>query len=186
MPVAKTRRTPKIGFVSLGCPKALVDSERILTQLRAEGYAVAPDYESADLVVVNHHLLFADFVLKEEGFGQILAGTDAIVIDEAHQLPELAAQFFGVRLSTRQLQELAKDVQTEADSLGDIPQVREAAEVLAVATTQMEAGFASGAFRQTLDEFLGREAARSGTERAGCRSPTISPTRRQWLPRRCR
>ena len=44
MPVAKTRRTPKIGFVSLGCPKALVDSERILTQLRAEGYAVAPDY----------------------------------------------------------------------------------------------------------------------------------------------
>ena len=39
MPVAKTRRTPKIGFVSLGCPKALVDSERILTQLRAEGYA---------------------------------------------------------------------------------------------------------------------------------------------------
>ena len=53
MPVAKTRRTPKIGFVSLGCPKALVDSERILTQLRAEGYAVAPDYASADLVVVN-------------------------------------------------------------------------------------------------------------------------------------
>ena len=40
--------TPKIGFVSLGCPKALVDSERILTQLRAEGYVVAPDYESAD------------------------------------------------------------------------------------------------------------------------------------------
>ena len=45
--------TPKVGFVSLGCPKALVDSERILTQLRAEGYVVAPDYESADLVVVN-------------------------------------------------------------------------------------------------------------------------------------
>jgi ribosomal protein S12 methylthiotransferase len=44
---------PRIGFVSLGCPKALVDSERILTQLRAEGYAVAPSYEGADLVVVN-------------------------------------------------------------------------------------------------------------------------------------
>ena len=48
-----TRRNPKIGFVSLGCPKALVDSERILTQLRAEGYVVAPDYDSADVVVVN-------------------------------------------------------------------------------------------------------------------------------------
>src|SRR5689334_7890091 len=49
---AKTR-TPKIGFVSLGCPKALVDSERILTHLRAEGYEVSPTYDSADVVVVN-------------------------------------------------------------------------------------------------------------------------------------
>jgi ribosomal protein S12 methylthiotransferase len=46
-------RVPKVGFVSLGCPKALVDSERILTSLRSEGYEVAPSYERADLVVVN-------------------------------------------------------------------------------------------------------------------------------------
>ncbi len=46
-------RVPKVGFVSLGCPKALVDSERILTSLRAEGYEVAPTYEQADLVIVN-------------------------------------------------------------------------------------------------------------------------------------
>ena len=45
--------TPRVGFVSLGCPKALVDSEQILTQLRAEGYAIAPSYDGADLVVVN-------------------------------------------------------------------------------------------------------------------------------------
>jgi ribosomal protein S12 methylthiotransferase len=44
---------PRVGFVSLGCPKALVDSERILTQLRSEGYDVVGTYESADLVVVN-------------------------------------------------------------------------------------------------------------------------------------
>ena len=44
---------PRVGFVSLGCPKALVDSEQILTQLRAEGYAIAPSYDGADLVVVN-------------------------------------------------------------------------------------------------------------------------------------
>ncbi|HXZ59251.1 MAG TPA: 30S ribosomal protein S12 methylthiotransferase RimO [Steroidobacteraceae bacterium] len=47
------RRAPRVGFVSLGCPKALVDSERILTQLRSEGYEVSPTYDSADLVVVN-------------------------------------------------------------------------------------------------------------------------------------
>ena len=46
-------RSPRIGFVSLGCPKATVDSERILTRLRAEGYGIAPDYDGADLVVVN-------------------------------------------------------------------------------------------------------------------------------------
>ena len=45
--------SPKVGFVSLGCPKALVDSERILTQLRMEGYQVTPEYNDADVVVVN-------------------------------------------------------------------------------------------------------------------------------------
>ena len=52
-PGARSARVPRVGFVSLGCPKALVDSERILTQLRAEGYEVSPTYEAADLVVVN-------------------------------------------------------------------------------------------------------------------------------------
>jgi len=47
------KRAPKVGFVSLGCPKALVDSERIITKLRAEGYQIAPDYDGADVVVVN-------------------------------------------------------------------------------------------------------------------------------------
>jgi ribosomal protein S12 methylthiotransferase len=53
MPRPAKTRVPKIGFVSLGCPKALVDSERILTHLRAEGYEVSPTYEAADVVVVN-------------------------------------------------------------------------------------------------------------------------------------
>ncbi len=51
--VRKAKAPPRVGFVSLGCPKALVDSERIITKLRAEGYAVAPDYTNADVVVVN-------------------------------------------------------------------------------------------------------------------------------------
>ena len=47
------RHIPKVGLVSLGCPKALVDSERILTQLRAEGYMISPGYDAADVVIVN-------------------------------------------------------------------------------------------------------------------------------------
>ncbi|MGL4407237.1 MAG: radical SAM protein, partial [Zoogloea sp.] len=49
----KDKNPPKVGFVSLGCPKALVDSEQILTRLRAEGYEISPSYEGSDLVVVN-------------------------------------------------------------------------------------------------------------------------------------
>lgn len=51
--MSNTKQAPKVGFVSLGCPKNLVDSERILTQLRTEGYDVVPSYDDAELVVVN-------------------------------------------------------------------------------------------------------------------------------------
>ena len=50
---SRTKQPPRVGFVSLGCAKALVDSERILTRLRTEGYEIAPDYQGADVVVVN-------------------------------------------------------------------------------------------------------------------------------------
>ncbi|MFC4727808.1 ATP-dependent DNA helicase [Coralloluteibacterium thermophilus] len=69
--------------------------------------------QAADLVVVNHHLLLADLALRQEGFGEILPGAEAFVLDEAHQLPELAAQFFGEGVSARQLAGLARDVLAE-------------------------------------------------------------------------
>ena len=69
--------------------------------------------QEADVVVVNHHLLFADMALREDGFGELLPGANAFIIDEAHQLPEVATQFFGQSLSGRQLVELAKDSITE-------------------------------------------------------------------------
>src|SRR6185503_5861251 len=65
--------------------------------------------QEADIVVVNHHLLFADLAIKQEGFGEILPGAHAFILDEAHQIPELAGQFFSVSLSARQLTELAND-----------------------------------------------------------------------------
>ena len=63
----------------------------------------------ADVVVINHHLLFADLVLKEAGFGELLPGADAVIVDEAHQLAETASQFFGTVVTGRQLTDLARD-----------------------------------------------------------------------------
>jgi ribosomal protein S12 methylthiotransferase len=72
---------PTIGFVSLGCPKALVDSERILTQLRAEGYATSNSYAGADLVVVNT-CGFIDAAVEEslEAIGEALAENGKVVV----------------------------------------------------------------------------------------------------------
>jgi ribosomal protein S12 methylthiotransferase len=72
---------PRVGFVSLGCPKALVDSEQILTQLRAEGYAIAPDYGGADLVVVNT-CGFIDAAVAEslDAIGEALAENGKVIV----------------------------------------------------------------------------------------------------------
>lgn len=102
--------------------------------------------QEADLVVVNHHLLLADMALKEEGFGELLPGAAAFIIDEAHQLPEMALQFFGTTVSSRQLTELSRDVVTEhAREAGDMPDLLRAADVLdhAVADTRIALGSTS-------------------------------------------
>jgi len=75
--------------------------------------AARREAQAADIVVVNHHLLMADLVMKEEGFGDLLPGADAIVIDEAHQLPDVASQFLGYGISTRQVSAMARDVAGE-------------------------------------------------------------------------
>jgi ATP-dependent DNA helicase DinG len=67
----------------------------------------------ADIVVVNHHLLLADLALKEDGFGDLLPSVDAVILDEAHQLPDLVSEFFGVSLSSRQIEVLIADLRTE-------------------------------------------------------------------------
>jgi ribosomal protein S12 methylthiotransferase len=75
------RPPPRVGFVSLGCPKALVDSERILTQLRAEGYAISPDYGGAELVIVNT-CGFIDAAVEEslDAIGEALAENGRVVV----------------------------------------------------------------------------------------------------------
>ena len=78
---ARPSPTPRVGFVSLGCPKALVDSEQILTQLRAEGYAIAPSYDGADLVVVNT-CGFIDAAVAEslDAIGEALAENGKVIV----------------------------------------------------------------------------------------------------------
>ena len=123
--------------------------------------------QAADVVVVNHHLLLSDFTLKDQGFGQILSGSDAVILDEAHQLPELAAQFFGRRVSTRQIQELARDAHVEAQNCGDLPELAEAAQRLSADVTRLEACFAPGSGRQLLARFRADGVAELPLEQLG-------------------
>jgi len=79
--MARPKPAPRVGFVSLGCPKALVDSENILTRLRAEGYEISPSYDGADLVVVNT-CGFIDAAVEEslDAIGEALAENGKVVV----------------------------------------------------------------------------------------------------------
>jgi ATP-dependent DNA helicase DinG len=74
--------------------------------------------QAAEVVVVNHHLLLADMALREEGFGELLPGAHAVILDEAHQFPEVAAQFFGTRFGSRVVLSLVRDCELEITKAG--------------------------------------------------------------------
>jgi ATP-dependent DNA helicase DinG len=75
--------------------------------------------QEADLVVVNHHLLLADLAMKESGFLEFLPDAEAVILDEAHQVPDLAVQFFGVALGSRELQRVVDEVQVATMPFGE-------------------------------------------------------------------
>jgi ATP-dependent DNA helicase DinG len=115
--------------------------------------------QEADIVVVNHHLLFADLALKQEGFGEILPGASAFILDEAHQIPELAGQFFSQSVSARQLTELAQDALTECTGItGAIGLLLEPVEALQDAARRL---------RLAMDALPQRGAFQQLEERAG-------------------
>ena len=121
--------------------------------------------QDADIVVVNHHLLFADLAIKQEGFGEILPGAHAFILDEAHQIPELAGQFFSVTLSARQLNELVTDTLAEcANVSGALGLLREPLDALGDAVKKLRLALdpfpAKGAFVQIeRDDDVERELA---------------------------
>ena len=95
------------------------------------------DAQEADIVVVNHHLLLADMAIKEEGFGELLPAAETFIIDEAHQLPEVASRFFGKGCSSRQINNLIGDC--IAEQIKDAPEaieIRDACDQLKTTTAQ--------------------------------------------------
>ncbi|MCB1797740.1 MAG: ATP-dependent DNA helicase, partial [Gammaproteobacteria bacterium] len=98
--------------------------------------------QEADVVVVNHHLLCADFALKGDGFGELLPAADAFLIDEAHQLPDVASNFFGTTVSTRQILDLMRDTQAEYHrEAGDLPKLLEQLDVVSKAARDLRLAF---------------------------------------------
>jgi ATP-dependent DNA helicase DinG len=122
--------------------------------------------QEADLVVINHHLLCADLALRDQGCGEILPGADCFVLDEAHQLPEVASSFFGMTLSARQLVELGRDVETEyRRELGDAPQLREQAERLTHSVRELRLSFGVDPRRGPWAELTGNRGFEAGLDR---------------------
>ncbi len=119
--------------------------------------------QAADIVVVNHHLLLADLALKQEGFGEILPGAQAFVIDEAHQLPELAANFFGEGFGMRPLQELARDCLAECkDVAGALAVLQVPVRAVEQALRELRASMEDMPARGTRDRALLKPEVREG------------------------
>ncbi|MBU1689906.1 MAG: ATP-dependent DNA helicase [Gammaproteobacteria bacterium] len=107
--------------------------------------------QGADVVVVNHHLFFADVMLRDEGVAELLPASNTVIFDEAHQLPETASLFFGENLSTSQLLELAHDAHAEGVvSAKDFAQLPEGAAALEKAARDLRLVFPQDSVRLPL------------------------------------
>ena len=96
----------------------------------------------ADVVVINHHLFCADVALKQTGFAELLPQADVVVFDEAHQLPEIAGNFFGTHLTARQFLDLIADIGTEAKTVTAAAALPDAAHAFKQSVEQTQKGLA--------------------------------------------
>ncbi|ABG41320.1 Helicase c2 [Paraglaciecola sp. T6c] len=128
-----------------------------------------PDYEDcymikarrkaldADLVVVNHHLFFADMALKDTGFGELIPEADVVIFDEAHQIPDIASEYFGEALSSRQLHDLSRDLElVYRTSLKDAKQLHSAGEKCKMISADLRLLFPEQAQKGNWREMLAR------------------------------
>jgi len=103
------------------------------------------DALTADIVVVNHHLLFADIALKDDGLGELLPACNTVIIDEAHRAPDVATVFFGESTSMLQVTELARDAELEQRrKASDAPDLLKAAQAVGMAARALRLGFDAG------------------------------------------
>jgi ATP-dependent DNA helicase DinG len=118
---------------------------------------------AADVVVVNHHLFFADLVLRDEGAAELLPACNTVVFDEAHQLPETAGMFFGESLSTSQLVDLARDARLEgAASAKDYAALPDAARALDQAARDLRLVFSEDSGRMPVRALAGNARFEAG------------------------
>ena len=109
--------------------------------------------QDAELVVINHHLFFADISLREEGVGELLPSADCFIIDEAHQLPEVASNFFGTQVTGNQLLELARDtIAEDINEAGEDKRLRSMAEKLEKAVRDMRLAMGTDLRRDPWDK----------------------------------
>lgn len=120
--------------------------------------------QEADLVVINHHLFFADMALKEEGFGEVLPTAEAFILDEAHQLPETAGRFFGFSVSSRQIDSLVQDcVAAQINDASDRPDLRERAEQVGQAMRELKLSLGPRERRDSWNRVAGEEPVVAAT-----------------------
>lgn len=109
----------------------------------------------ADVVVVNHHLFLADMVVKESGFAELIPQADVMIFDEAHQVPDIASQYFGQQLSSRQLIDLAKDITIAyRTEIRDAQQLQKSADRLTQSAQDFRLALGDPGFRGNLRDVL--------------------------------
>ncbi|MFT5675021.1 MAG: ATP-dependent DNA helicase DinG [Paraglaciecola sp.] len=112
----------------------------------------------ADLVVVNHHLFFADMALKDTGFGELIPEADVVVFDEAHQIPDIASEYFGEALSSRQLQDISRDIElVYRTTLKDAKQLHSSAEKCKMIAADLRLLFPENSQKGNWRQMLGRD-----------------------------
>lgn len=113
----------------------------------------------ADVVVVNHHLFMADMVVKESGFGELIPTADVMIFDEAHQIPDIASQYFGQQVTSRQLLDMAKDIAIAyRTEVRDSVQLQKSADRLSQSTMDFRLALGEPGFRGNLRDVLNQPA----------------------------
>lgn len=109
----------------------------------------------ADVIVVNHHLFLADMVVKESGFAELIPEADVMIFDEAHQVPDIASQYFGQQLSSKQLIDLAKDINIAyRTEVRDVQQLQKSADRLAQSAQDFRLALGDPGYRGNLRDLL--------------------------------